>query len=423
MSVIETKLHNCLLQIDVNKKITVAYSGGIDSSVLLHATNQACGSSGHFLQAIYIDHQLHPDSQQWGKHCIECCKLLEINIDTIQVDVQQYSDLGGEGAAREARYQAFANHLKENDVLLTGHHADDQIESVLLQLFRGTGLLGLAGCAPARAIGKATLMRPLLEVSRQGVEQYAQRHQLKWLDDPSNKSLVHDRNYLRHEVMPLLHSRWQGLRETIARSSQWQGESAQMLNDLAIKDLDSDGEVLYPLAIQKVNHLNEARLKNVLRWWIRSKGFNVPSAEVLAHIIEDAVYSRDDCDPRIHWQGYEVRKYQGHLYLQYVLPSHDAKLNYEWDLNQPLEILSSGVILTRKELVNYGVALDGVDRLQVRFRVGGEVMRPRGRGCQKDLKALFQEEGVEPWLRDRIPLLFHKQQLIFVWGYWIGEGY
>jgi len=423
MSVILNKLRDSLSHIAVNKSVYIAYSGGIDSTVLLHAANIACQQSGHALKAIHINHQIHKDSEQWADHCIDQCRLLGIEINTICVDVQQFSQHGAEGAARAARYQAFENTLSEQDVLFTAHHADDQIETILLQLFRGAGVHGLAACAPTRAVGKALLVRPLLENSRQEIECYAEQNQLQWRDDPSNDSLLHDRNYLRHKVMPLLHARWQGLRETMGRSSQWQGESAEMLDSLAkldaIKAVNNDG----CLSIKKLVTLDNMRLKNVLRWWIRKADFSVPSADVLDRVIHDAIHSRSDCEACIRWQNYEIRKYREQLYLQTVKSSHDATLSYQWDLQEALSIESLNLKLTRQQMQQFGVNLSNIDQLTVCFRRGGEVMRPRGRGCQKELKALFQEQGVKPWERDRIPLLFYRQQLIFVWGYWIGEGY
>ena len=423
MSVIVSKLQECLSHIDVNQQISIAYSGGIDSTVLLQAASIVCQQSGHSLKAIHIDHQIHADSQQWAQFCIDQCRKLDIHIDTIRVDIQQYGQYGLEGAAREARYQAFEKTLSAEDVLLTAHHADDQIETVLLQLFRGAGIKGLADCAKSRMVGSALLVRPLIEISRQEIEHYARQNQLHWCDDPSNTSLSHDRNYLRHEIMPLLHARWQGLRETIGRSSQWQSESSDMLDCLARLDAAKAVDENNGLSIEELTTLDNMRMKNVLRWWIRKSQCVVPSANVLDRVIKDAVLSRSDCEASIRWQDHEIRKYRGQLYLKKVNMAHDATLSYEWDLKHTLTIPSLDLTLTREQLEQFGVNLSNIEQLTVRFRRGGEVMRPRGRGCEKKLKTLFQEQGVKPWVRDRIPLLFHKQLLIFVWGYWIGEGY
>ena len=423
MSVINDQLRDCLSQLDICKTIYVAYSGGIDSTVLLHAAYEQCSLLGRSLKAIHINHQIHHDALLWSQHCVDQCHAIGIDIEVIDVDVKQFSQHGIEGAAREARYKAFTNILTNHDALLTAHHADDQIETVLLQLFRGAGVHGLAACAHTRELGDSLLMRPLLQVSRAQIEHYAQIHQLNWLEDPSNHSLVHDRNYLRHQVMPLLHSRWHNLHEIASRVTQWQSEAAHMLDQLADDDLQIALDEHQRLNIESIQALDYSRKKNLLRRWVRRQNCHVPNADILARIIYEVIHSRDDAQACVQWQNYQVRKYRGKLYLLTDWLPHDSTQRYRWDLNQALNITSLNMTLTKQALLDFGVKLTGVDQLEVRFRQGGEIMRPHGRGCQKDLKSLFQEASIEPWQRDRIPLLFHHEQLVFVWGYWRHEGY
>lgn len=416
-SLVAESLQACFIDISANKTIWVAYSGGLDSTVLLHA---AVTNNLHNIRAVHIDHQLHADSNIWSQHCADQCKQLNIELDIVCVDVRPFMHLGAEGAAREARYQAFAEKLSANDVLFTAHHADDQIETVLLQLFRGAGAHGLAGCARKRKLGAAILMRPFLYVRRTAIKDYAQRYKLNWLDDPSNESLQFDRNYLRHKILPLLHSRWSGLQETITRTANLQGEQAVLLSELGRLDL---GEAKNKLPCEQLAKLSDVRARNLLREWIRQNGFSVPTAQVMQRIIEDVLPSADDREPYIAWQDCEIRKYRNELYIQTTLPPHDATQRFEWNVNETLDIPSLQLTLTPNALDQFGVRLNNINYLQVGFRIGGEVMRPRGRGCQKELKTLFQEAGVVPWLRNRIPLLFDNDRLIFVWGYWIAEGY
>ncbi len=423
-SVVVENLRAVFSRIDASKTIWIAYSGGLDSTVLLHAANQTAGSSGHHLRAIHIDHQLHQDSLQWSQECIRQCESWGIELDVVRVDAQPFMELGLEGAARKARYLAWQERLGANDVLLTAHHADDQIETVLLQLLRGSGAHGLAGCASQRALGDGLLIRPFLNVRRNEIQRYAVQHTLSWLDDPSNDSLQHDRNFLRHKLMPLMHERWTGLHETIARSAQWQSEHSEILNEVASQDLpEAHVGRDQPLACVKLTGLSEARLRNALRWWIRQQGFPVPSAKIMQRIVNDVVFSADDREPCVSWQNVEIRKYRGELYVNEQLGAHDVTMRVDWNLIQPLELPSLQLTLTPEALQESGIVLRNIKHLQVRFREGGEVMRPRGRGCQKELKTLFQEAGVAPWLRNRVPLLFHEDELIYVWGYWLGEGY
>lgn len=423
MSVIHNQLRDCLSQVEKSKTIYIAFSGGIDSTVLLHAARQICNETKHTLKAIHINHQIHKDSLVWAQHCEDQCRLLGVKFKNVVVDTKQFSQHGVEGSAREARYQAFKDFLTNNDVLLTAHHADDQMETVMLQLFRGAGVHGLAACARERRLGDAVLIRPLLDVSRAQIENYAQQAQLTWLEDPSNQSLEHDRNYLRHKIMPLLHSRWHNLHDIAGRVAQWQNEAAILLDEVADADLTLALDEQGRLRINQIESLDYLRKKNLLRRWIRGHQCHVPNSDILARIVYEVMHSREDASACVQWQKNEVRKFRNKLYLLVDVSTHDSSLSYQWKLNDRLELPSLNTTLTHQALKEFGVRLTGVDQLTVRFRQGGEVMRPKGRGCQKELKALFQESSVEPWLRGRIPLLYHGDELIFVWGYWIQEGY
>lgn len=421
MHSVENALAIAFADIRVEQSVVIAFSGGVDSSVLLHACHQYAQNSGHHIKALHIDHQLQANSSDWEQHCQQFCAALDIDYASMQVDTQAYSDNGPEGAAREARYQAFADYLQAEEVLFTAHHADDQVETLLLRLLRGAGTQGLVGCVAHRALGLGQLLRPLLQVTQQDILNYAESYQLHWCEDPSNQSTQPDRNYLRHEVMPKLLQRWPHLRESVLRAGRWQAESAQLLDRLARQDCaDCDDN---PLPIERLP-LNElSSLKNALRWWIRQQGFQVPSAKVLQEIITQLLPAAQDAEACVRWSQVELRKYRDKLYILAALQPHSPAQNISWDLQQPLTIESVGVILTRDQLDSAGLRLHHIERLQVRFRQGGESLRPRGRDCEKTLKALFQEQAIPPWQRDRIPLLYHNEQLIYVYGYWIHEGY
>lgn len=411
----------CLASIQGQRKIWVAYSGGIDSSVLLHAVSLIAKPGKHEVQAIHVNHQIHQDSHQWSQHCLDYCHALNIPIKTVEVNVQVHKQHGVEGAARAARYAAFASALHEKDVLLTAHHADDQVETLLLQLLRGAGPGGLSGCAAETTFAEILLLRPLLNITRQEIEYYAKQHDLGWIEDPSNQSTQHNRNYLRHHVIPRLQQRWPQLHKTISRSAQWQSESVTLLDELARLDLSAEDVSSYKLDLAHILPLNHLRKKNALRYWIRQHQYPVPSAQILEHIIKDVLLAAGDAESCVRWRDCELRKYREYLYLQKQLPEHDQMQVLEWPIQQPLKLTGIKMTLTQDALASFGIALAKNQILQVRFRQGGEVMRPRGRGCQKTLKALFQEAAVPPWLRDRIPLLFKDERLICVWGFWVAE--
>lgn len=417
-SIIEC-LQTFFAQINKQQKIWIAYSGGIDSSVLLHAAHSVATQQN--IHAVHIDHQIHQDSIQWSQHCAVVCDQLNINMQTIQVDLDGRMHLGLEGAARDARYSAFTELLHSDDVLLTAHHADDQVETLLLQLLRGAGSHGLSGCAVEKKLGKAVLMRPLLNITRADIEAYANEHGLNWLEDPSNKSIQHDRNYLRHEVIPLLQKHWPQLQTTFSRAANWQRESSNLLDDLAKIDLSSADISSHKLSVDHFTALNNEHTKNALRFWMRQHQYPMPSAQILQHMISDVIDASEDREPCVSWQDCELRKYRKYLYLQKKLPEHNASRVIEWQVQQPLKLANIKLTLTSKALESFGILLMEKESLQVRFRQGGEVIRPRGRGCEKTLKTLFQEAGVPPWLRDRIPLIFQHDRLICVWGFWVAE--
>jgi tRNA(Ile)-lysidine synthase len=288
-------------------------------------------------------------------------------------------------------------------------------------LLRGAGNKGLVGCVAQRSLGLGQLQRPLLNVTQQDILAYAQSYGLSWCEDPYNQLTQLDRNYLRHEVMPKLYQRWPQCRDTMVRAGHWQAESVHLLERLA--QLDCGGCHDNPLAIDVLPQEDPASLKNALRWWIQQQGFNPPRATVLQQIIDHLLPAPEDAMACVRWSQVELRKYRNKLYVFPILRDHSAQQRVNWDVQKPLHLPSIDITLTPSKLQTAGLNLQDIKQLQVRFRQGGESLRPRGRGCEKSLKALFQEQGVPPWLRDRIPLLYHQDQLIFVLGYWIHEGY
>ena len=435
MSDLQSKIAQYLetmLSTDQQSPLCVAFSGGLDSTVLLHALVQQVVDRP--LRALHINHQLQGSADDWQAHCRQFCQDHAVTFQSIRVVTEAFQGLGLEGAARAARYQAFSENLGQGESLLTAHHADDQVETMLLALMRGSGALGLAACAPQRPLGQGQLIRPLLDISRQQLQQYAEQHHLSWIDDPSNQSLAFDRNYLRHEVIPRLAMRWPQLNTTVSRSITWQSEQSQLLSDLAASDLtqleldvaptyDGLGSPVSTVDCKQLLALSPARQRNVLRHWMSSKGFVLPSAAVLEQIRTAALTSGSETSPRVQWGEAEIRRYRQQLYLQTPLAEHDASQCLSWDLQQTLDLPSLGIVLTQADLLQQGLKLPQITQVQVRFRSGGESIRVSKRACSKDLKGVFQEFGLPPWLRDRVPLIFYQDELICVWNIAISDGY
>ncbi len=398
--------------------LILGYSGGVDSHVLLHLLASQCENwEGRTLTAVYVDHGLQPASARWGQHCAEVCRKLEVDFRRLRVDAQPQVGESPEAAARRARYRALALLLGARDALLTAHQRDDQAETLLLQLLRGAGPHGLAAMPPVAPLGRGVLWRPLLNVERAEILAYAEYHGLHWIEDTSNLSREPDRNYLRHEILPLLKARWPAFSGTMARSARLCAEAAVLLDDLADLDLIQVAtERPDCLAIPALQALAENRQRNALRRWFRKLHLPSPNAHHLESILREAISAPHDRQPLIHWPGCEVRRYRERLYAMEPLPSHDSSRVFP--LPPELTELSIPGIgqLQLNRIQGQGIRLAALigRSLTVRFRQGGERFRPIGRSHSQELKKLLQEADIPPWERDRLPLLYVDEVLVAV---------
>jgi tRNA(Ile)-lysidine synthase len=395
--------------------LCVALSGGLDSTLLLVALarlleqRKAAG-----LRAIHVDHGLHPDSASWAAACREQARACAVPYDELRIVVPRGSGESPEAAAREARYAALATRLAVGEVLLTAHHADDQLETVLLQWLRGGGLQAMAGMAPLRRLGAdAWHGRPLLEFRRDDLARWAVEQGLRWQEDPSNLDRRFDRNYLRLEVLPALRQRWPAVATTAGRAAGYardaiEAEAAGVEHDLP-RVLAGAALELLPL-----QQLPEARQRAVLRAWLAGLGLPAPSARTLAALRQDMRVAAPDRIPTVRWSGAIVRRYRGRLHATSTLdpapvagvwlPRADAR--YAWSAQSTLEMLPGvGNGLSRERLPA---------RLEVRQRVGGEAFLPTGGAHHRPLRKWLQEHDVLPWRRGSLPLLYADNRLVAV---------
>lgn len=400
----------------------VAYSGGLDSTVLLHALVNGGAQANLPLQAVHVDHGLHPASTRWAEHCRSTAASWGVECQVERVAVDTASGAGVEAAAREARYTALAGLVLPGDWVLSAHHREDQAETLLLNLLRGSGPAGLAGIASRRRFAAGTLARPLLSFSRQALHDYAVQQELRWIDDPSNEDLAFDRNFLRHEVLPTIESRWPGAAERLFRSSLLAGDAAALLRDLASIDAAGLGTRPDRLDLVALRGLPLARQRNVLRHAIRESGLATPSAAQLQRVLDEVVAARTDADPLLRWNGVEVRRYRDCLYLL-AAAAGTAPQALTWSKQPRLDLgAANGFLLAEPDA---SVGLDPrliEDGLQIRYRKGGEKIRPAGQAHTKSLKNLLQQEGVVPWMRDRIPLLYAGDELVAVADLWLADS-
>ena len=399
----------------------VAYSGGVDSHVLLYLLAQLREQSAQALPellAIHVNHQLQQPAADWAQHCQQVCEQLAIPLITETVSIQRAGGDSLEALARDARYQVFEKHLRAGDVLLLAHHLDDQVETGLMRLLRGSGALGLGAMAKQRKFASGILWRPLLEIPRQAIEACAEAAGLQWVEDPSNADCGFARNYLRRQVLPAVEQRWPEYRQSVARALQLSRQASELNRELAAIDclqLGADPQA-QALPLAKMPGLGEARQLNLLRYWIELHGFPLPSYAQLQALLHELVYAAEDADPLIQWGGVEARRFRGQLYLLSPLAEFDGGRDYLWNPGEVLELPGNGRVSC--EFVQ-GRGVRNAQALTVTYRQGGERCQPAGRSGSQTLKKLFQEYSVPTWLRDRVPLLYIDNELVAVANYWV----
>lgn len=409
--------------------LAVAFSGGGDSLALLAALcalphrQRPRGK----LRAIHIDHGLQEASRAWARECRRLAAALEVPLIVRRIAVEATRGASLEAAARSARYAALASLLVDGELLLTAHHLEDQAETVLLQLVRGAGIAGLAAMPERAPLGGGVLLRPLLELPREVLHDYVRRRRLEWIEDPMNADPRFDRVYMRREVLPRLGARWPGAARALARSARHAQEAQQLLNALARADLEAaaDGPDLIAAVLRR---LTPARRHNLLRLWITRRGGRVPGTRQLHEIAGPVLAARADAQPRVEWQGGGVRRHAGRLLWQprecAAMAGDDASPasieSWHWRTTPLVWLPGVRGRLEIRADESGGLDLARLpDRLAVRWRTGGERLRPRVGGPSRTVKALLQAARIAPWERASLPLLYAGEQLIAVADHWV----
>ncbi len=408
--------------------LKVAYSGGLDSHVLLHALSGLRADHQFSLSAIHIDHDLQVASDEWGRQCAGVCAVLDVRYVIKRVRVGGIADEGLEAAARRARYTALAAALEPDGILLTAHHGDDQAETVLLQLLRGTGIAGLAGMPIQSVFGPGRIVRPLLGFSRAALHAYALEHQLTWIEDPSNQESHLRRNFLRTEIMPGLARHWPAHASSLARTARHAAEAMELLDEVAETDLAACRHAVahspQALSINALAGHSPAHQRNLLRYWLRRQGFLAPATSQLEEVLAQVHSTPRSRQARVCWPGTEVWRYRDLLVAMPVQQSPDPELDVTWDLRAPLDLPGVGR-LHAVPIRDQGLSrarLNGKS-LHIRLRSGGEMLTLPGRTHHHVLKKLLQAEGVPPWLRVRLPLFYADHELAAVADRWVCAPY
>ncbi len=370
----------------------VGYSGGLDSTVLLHAARREC--RGRPLTAVHVDHALHPESARWHRHCEAVCADLGVALVARRVRVPSRGNV--EAQARAARYAVFAELLARGGLLFLAHHRDDQAETVLLRLLQGRGLYGMPR---ARPFGAGTLVRPLLDLPRARLAEYAARHGLAWVDDPANADQALDRNFLRHALLPDIRRRWPNVDEALIGAMERHRLADRLLAQSAVLGRDW-------LPVADLAAVPSRQRPELLRVWLAGRGIAAPPRTALAEF-DRQLHVAVDRNPELEVKGAVLRRYRGRIHL--VRPVPALASSYQVPLPGVLRLPHGELHVQPDER---GISPAGP--VVVRFRRGGERLGTGGH--HRALKQLFQEAGVPPWRRPVYPLLYDRLGLLAVPG-------
>ncbi|MBN6044273.1 tRNA lysidine(34) synthetase TilS [Citrobacter sp. ku-bf4] len=400
-----------------SRQILIAFSGGLDSTVLLHQLVQWRAQQPTLsLRAIHIHHGLSPHADEWAAHCEAVCTQWQVPLVVERVTLAD-AGLGIEAHARQARYQAFADALLPGEVLVTAQHLDDQCETFLLALKRGSGPAGLSAMGERSAFAGTQLIRPLLTQSRAALEQWARRYQLCWIEDESNQDDAYDRNFLRLQVLPLLQQRWPHFADATARSAALCAEQEHLLDELLADELSDYTTVEGTLALTPLMTMSRVRRAALLRRWLAAQHAPMPSRDALERLWQEVALAREDASPCLRFGDYEVRRYQGQLWWIKSVAGQSETVMVWTDWQAPLSLPAGCGVL---RLIAGGELRKprADEAVSIRFKAPG-VLHIVGRNGGRKLKKIWQELGVPPWRRDTTPLLFYGDTLIAAAGVFV----
>ncbi|SDF79997.1 tRNA(Ile)-lysidine synthase [Onishia taeanensis] len=429
---VQRSIDDALAETPPGRCVWVALSGGLDSSLLLTLAARATHRHPRPLYALHVDHGLQAASAEFVRHCRRLCGRLGVPLFIERVSVDLAAGRGLEGAARQARYGAFAARLSDGDTLWLAQHRRDQAETWLLAALRGSGIRGLAAMPRARGWAGSRIARPLRDVPRMRLEDAAKALGVAWVEDPSNADEALDRNFLRRRVLPLLESRWPRAEASLARSATLAGEADDLLAELAVLDLAACGNDPGRLALPALKALSAPRRRLLIRYACQRLGLPTPPTARL-RALEAQLTARRDAQVQVSWPGAEARCWRERLYLQRPLADLPAGWQVDWDGQAVLETPLGELALRLARCPAGGLSGESA-RYRVRARQGGEVLRLAERG-RRDLKRLLQEASLPPWRRqgllvvwdgDTVAAVLDPQQpgvVACAAGYWAeGEG-
>ncbi len=409
------------LGLAAEQRLIIAYSGGCDSQALLHQAAMLRDETGMKLSAVHINHGLTEHANQWAEFCEQQCT--ELNIPLAQHQLQLDPNKNGEDQARRGRYAFFQTQLGKDDVLLTAHHLNDQAETILLRLLRGAGARGLAAIPFKRRLGSGWVVRPFLSQTRADLVAYVQAHHLSWIEDESNQCISFDRNYLRHQILPVLEQRWPQSISTLAKSAQNLRETTALLSELGASDQSQCAapdraswlDQLVPLSLQKMQELSALRRENLIESWVADLGAYPLSKTQLREWLGQLDSATSAQAPTLRYAGLELSLYRGVIHC--VAPEGKALALF---ISKGSDTVDVSVASSTVERSDSMLLSDLNDQLSIAYRRGGERLTLASKSFSQSLKKLLQEKQVPPWERNRLPMVLFGEEII--WTVWFGKS-
>jgi tRNA(Ile)-lysidine synthase len=410
-------------------RLVVGLSGGADSVALLDCLQRVARKRRIRLSALHVNHQMSPNAARWSAFCRRLCRARGIPFESVKVEVSRGASV--EAAARAARYAVFSR--QPCDYVVLAHHQDDQVETLLLQLLRGAGVKGLASMPLVRKTedrrrkakdpslvtrhSSPSILRPLLDVTRREILEYAKKRGLKWVEDESNRDTRFRRNFLRHEILPAIALRFPSYGVTIARSASHLAEASRLLDEVAV----SDGAAQFEdgtLGVEALRRLPPARARNLLRFFLADRGIDPPGAARLEEALRQALGAKQDARVSVDVGGACLMRYAGRLHVVPAAGPPAQRYSRRWRGEARLVLPEAGGVLTLARTHGSGISAARLrsGAVTIRPRAGGERFQPDRRRPRRSLKNLLQEGRVAPWLRERLPLIFHDEMLVWVPG-------
>mgnify|MGYP001815924168 FL=1 len=396
------------------RRYWVGFSGGADSTALLQMMHEVREQLSAPLHAVHFNHGLQPDAAQWQNHCETFCRARSVPLLARQLSIGADDGNGPEESARNARYLAVAKLLGRHEMYLTAHHAEDQAETLLINLLRGSGIEGLAAIPAIRSLGEGWVVRPLLEVSRQSLIDFLHSRDIAWLEDPSNSDIAFDRNFIRHRVLPLLETRWPGVRNNLVRTAGHARTGARALAVLIEKQSGSLLQDPHRMPLDALLGFEPDLQPLILRQWLRRHEVPMLPGARLVEFLDQLRHADPESRPEVRWNGWAIRRYRDTLWLQTAEPVRPCA-DKSWETGMVLEL--------GPDAGSYRLAGDTV-RIPPNWKVSprrpGDRLRTRADGPGRKIKDLFQQAGVPPWLRLGIPVLYWDDVPVAL-GDWIQE--